>query len=480
MKTWCLLLLLGLTSFAFAAPEPQAPIGMPGMQSHRIKEPVFDGHAYVYEAGKEHTQTVLLVHGLGDNGARDYSNQIPWLARSYHVLAVDLPGFAQSDKNSTAYSPTTYTAFLKFVADRFARKPFTLVGHSMGGVVVLRYAATHPDDLKRLVVVDAPGLLHRAAYTGEFLTHIGLGLLQSRTENTPAAGMLGEDSVGMVTERLNQILGRVEQTNIDPQMILSIPALRQKLLQNDPMRIAGLAVAMEDMSSDIPKIKTETLVIWGKRDRIAPPRTGRLLAHVMPRARLAEIDRAGHVPMEDTPDQFRDVLEPFLERGLAPVLARVRERTRRGDVICAGKSRVVYEGAFDTLTLNRCNKVVISNATVRELRVHDSSVRIEDSDIGGDRGGLYASNATIEMTNGRIEGPVAMTLVASRLDLAGVQVEGRRSAVEGRDVVPVVVEGKKSGPATVSSIVFSISRVRSPHTDAEMHSYYSVVNGKPL
>jgi hypothetical protein len=130
----------------------------------------------------------------------------------------------------------------------------------------------------------------------------------------------------------------------------------------------------------------------------------------------------------------------------------------------------VYEGAFDTLTLNGCNRVVISNATVRELRVHDSSVRIEDSDIGGDRGGLVARNARIEMTNGSIRGPVAMALTASRLDLAGVEVVGARAAAESHD----------AGPAVASSVVFSMCRVRSPVTNGDKHGYAAVVSGKPL
>jgi pimeloyl-ACP methyl ester carboxylesterase len=385
-------------------------------------------------------------------------------------LAVDLPGFAQSDKASAVYSPANYAAFLKHVVDRFARKPFVLLGHSMGGVLALRYASTYPDDVDRLVVVDAPGILHRASYTGEFLTQLGLGFLQSRMANSAAAGALGRDSVGMITERLQQILGRAEQTNLDLQMILTIPALREKLLQNDPMKIAGLAAALEDMSREIPKIKTETLVIWGKQDTIAPLRTGKLLAHVLPHAQLAVIERAAHVPMQQTPDQFRDLLEPFLRQGLAPAPAKTRELTRRGSVSCDRQNGLVYEGAYDQLTLHGCRNVHIGAARVRELRVLDSSVRIEDSDIGGDSGGLYASNASIEMTNGRIRGPVAITLLASRLDLAGVQVEGRRAAVEGLD----------SGAAIVSSVVFSISRVRSPHTDAGMHGYFAVASGKPL
>ena len=471
MRTRCACCVLAIAWFAaVAAQEPARPPGLPGSQSHRIEEPVFKGRAVVYEAGKEHKRTILLVHGLGNKGAGDFADHASWLARSYHVLAVDLPGFAQSDKASAVYSPANYAAFLKHVVDLFARKPFALLGHSMGGVLALRYASTYPEDIDRLVVVDAPGILHRASYTGEFLTQLGLGFLQSRMGNPAAGGALGSDAVGMITERLQQILGRAEQTNLDLQMLLTIPALREKLLQNDPVKIAGLMVALEDMSREIPKIRTETLVIWGKQDTIAPLRTGKLLAHVLPHAQLAVIERAAHAPMQQTPDQFRDLLDAFLRQGLAPAPAKRRELTRRGSVSCDRQNGLVYEGAYDQLTLHGCRNVHIGAARVRELRVLDSSVTIEDSDIGGDSGGLTASNASIEMTNGRIRGPVAITLLASRLDLAGVQVEGRRAAVEGLD----------SGAAIVSSVVFSISRVRSPHTDAGMHGYFAVASGKPL
>jgi pimeloyl-ACP methyl ester carboxylesterase len=427
---------------------------------------VFKGRAVVYEAGRGHPRTLLLVHGLGSNGASDFAEHAAWLARSYHVLAVDLPGFAQSDKSGAAYSPASYAAFLRHVAERFARKPFSLLGHSMGAVVALRYAANYPEDIDRLVVVDAPGILHRAAYTGEFLTQLGIGFLQSRTGGS---GAQAGEPFGMLIERLHQILGRAEQTNLDLQLILSIPAMREKLLQNDPLKIAGLAVALEDLSREIPQLKAETLVIWGRLDRIAPLRTGRLLAHLLPRAQLAVIENAAHTPMQEEPARFRELLEPFLRQGLAPAPAKTQP-ARRGSATCDRRNDLVYEGDYDRLTLQGCRNVRLRAARVRELRVLDSSLIIEDSDIGGASGGLSAANASVAMTNGSIRGPVAITLLASRLDLAGVQVEGRDAAVQAQD----------SGPAAASSVVFSISRVRSPHTDAAMHGYYAAASGKPL
>ncbi len=475
MKQSSVIVGFGLTWFmlmAHGAPEPAVcKGGMPGMQAHRIEASVFNGRAYVYEAGREHTRSVMLVHGVGDAGACDYRVQIPRLARSYHVIAVDLPGFAQSDKTNAAYSPANYAVFLKQVADRFARRPFTLVGHSMGGVVSLRYAALFPKDLERLVVVDTPGILHRHAYTGQYLAYLGLGFLQTKMASSSAGESFGKAAEPMAREKFVDlagiILGRVEQKNIDPEMILSIPPLRDRLLQGDPTRIAGLAAAMENMSRDIPAIETETLVIWGKQDTLAPLRTGKLLAHVLPRAQLTVIEGAAHVPMLEAADRFSAVLEAFLEHGLTPPPKGKAEMKKRGAEKCTARSGAVYEGEYDSLTLSGCQGARISNARIRELRLTDSSVVIEDSDIGGGDVGLHASNATVEMTNGRIHGEIAIVAYGSRLDLAGVQVEGRRAAVEAQ--APLV-----------SSVVFSISRVRSPYTDAAVHGYYTVANGKPL
>ncbi|MGB7540721.1 MAG: alpha/beta hydrolase [Burkholderiales bacterium] len=445
----------GMVAAAVAASPLVAPDDdLAGARAIRIEEPVFNGRAYVYEAGKEHARTILLVHGLGDDGARDYREQIPWLARSFHVIAVDLPGFARSDKANALYSPGNYAAFLKFVADRFVRGPFVLVGHSMGGVVALRYAALHPDDVERLVVIDAPGILYRYALSSQYVSRLGLDFLPPRM-----------DPLAQLAKVARKLLGRIERSSFDPEVILSTPALRDGVLGGDPARIAALAVALEDMSKVLPKVRAETLVIWGKEDAVAQLRTGKLLVGKLPRAQLVVIEHAGHEPMLETPERFRAALEPFLENGLAPAPVRAAEMKKQGDARCERRRNIVYEGEYDSLTLNGCDGIRISNARVRELRVEASTVTIEDSDIGGGDVGLYARGASVEMTGGRIEGEVAIMAFGSRFDLAGVEVAGRKAAMQAPEP---------------SSVVFSICRVRSPYTNGDVHGYYALVEGNPL
>src|SRR5258706_13821407 len=396
-RPWrCLLVAALLFSTAAASAAQEARVR--GTKARRIDEPVFGGQMVVYEAGRGNAREIMLVHGIGEEGARDFRDHIAWLQKSFHVVAVDLPGFGASDKANVLYSPANYALVLKHVVSRFLRGPFVLVGHSMGAVVSLRYAATYPDDVLRLAVVDAPGVLHSSSTTNQVLAHLGLEFVP------PAA-----DPADWLVNLARKLLAPLQQLHLDPQIILSSAQLRQKLLGADPAKIAGLAVVSEDLSRELPKVRAETLVVWGAQDTLAPLRTGKVLALKLPHARLAVIERAGHELMLEAPERFRAVLEPFLERGLPPVPARAAAPlAKRGEGSCQRERNRVFEGEYDSLTLDGCQQAQIRNARVRELRVLDSTVTIDDSRIGGGETGLHAGSSTIVMTGGRADGKAAV------------------------------------------------------------------------
>jgi pimeloyl-ACP methyl ester carboxylesterase len=439
-----------LASAGAAGQEPRVP----GTEAHSIDEPVFNSRVAVYEAGRGNARSILLVHGIGQGGARDFRYQIDWLKQSFHVVAVDLPGFGDSDKGNVLYSPANYARVLKHVADRFLSRPFVLVGHSMGAVVSLRYAATYPGDVQRLVVVDAPGVLHRYATTSQFLAHFGLVYVPPFL-----------DPLERLTDIARRLITPLGRLTLDPQIILSSPQLRQTVLGSDPAKIAGLAVVSEDLSRVLPEVRADTLIIWGARDTLTPLRAGRVLALKLPNARLVVIERTAHVPMLEAPERFRAELDAFLERGLPPAPSSVALPVKHGDGICRNERNRVFEGEYDGLTLEGCSGAHIRNARVRGLRVADSTVTIDDSRIGGGETGLYARNSTIVMTGGRIEGDVAITAIDSRLDLAAIEVEGRTAAV--------------TAPQQ-SYVAFSLSRVQSPHSQGELHDFYTVTPKTPL
>lgn len=447
-----LALLLACAPAAATAPPPE---GFAGLQAHRLEEPVFGGHVAVYEGGRGHARTVLLVHGIGQDGARDWRETVAWLQQSFHVVAVDLPGFGASDKANALYSPVNYARVLHHVAERLARRPFVLVGHSMGAVVSLRYAASYPQDVSRLVVVDAPGILHRHSTASAFLAQLGMEFVPPWLD--PLEGLLNF---------ARKLLTPLARLRFEPRVILASPQLRESLLGADPMLIAGLAVVNEDLSADLAAVRAETLVIWGERDALVPLRTGKVLALKLPRAQLEVIEQAGHTPMLEAPAQFRAVLLPFLEIGLpgTPQL-RTAPLVKKGDDRCRGGRHRVYEGDYGVLAIEGCRQTTIRNARVRELRIADSIVTIEDSRIGGGETGLTARNSTVIATNVRIEAAVAIEAHASRLDLAAVELVGERAALSA---------------SAQSYVVFSFSRVSSPAGRRDLHDFVTVGPDHPL
>jgi pimeloyl-ACP methyl ester carboxylesterase len=446
-----------------AAASASAAEPMPGTATHRVDEPVLGGQVAVHEAGAGTAPAILLVHGIGESGARDFRFQIAWLRDAWHVVAPDLPGFGESDKANALYSPANYARVLKHIADRFIRRPFILVGHSMGGVVVLRYAATYPQDVERLVVIDAPGVLHPLSSTSQFAAYLGASFIPPEV-----------DSSQDIADLARRLLAPLARLRPDPQIVLASPQLRQVLLDGDPARISGLAAVSEDLRDALPRVRMPTLLVWGANDRLAPPRIGRVLERTLPDASLQLMQGAAHTPMLEAPARFRALLEPFLTTGNLPMREpRAPDPVARGDAECRGARGRVFEGQYERLVIEGCARAVVRNARVRELRVVDSSVTLLDSEVGGGRIGLYARNSAVVATGGRIEGDIAILSNASRFDLAALELVGRQAAIRAE-----ADEGASPPPASLA--VLSMVRVRSPKTRGELREVYTITPGAPL
>ena len=132
-------------------------------QQSRINEPIFDGVVHVIETGQKHKKTIILVHGLGYSGLRDWLDVIGQLESDYHIIALDLPGFGESDPTSLQLAPQRYAQLLKWLIPQFSSQKVTVIGHSMGGAISLRFASEFPAMVDLLIMVDTAGVLHRSA-----------------------------------------------------------------------------------------------------------------------------------------------------------------------------------------------------------------------------------------------------------------------------------------------------------------------------
>jgi pimeloyl-ACP methyl ester carboxylesterase len=110
------------------------------------------------EWGQKQAEPIVLVHGFSST-ADAWRRVGDVLEPDYHVIAPDLRGHGQSDWDpQERYSDDQLAADVRKLVQQLHLRPFTLIGHSMGGAVAFSYAASYPGDIKRLVIEDSAPL----------------------------------------------------------------------------------------------------------------------------------------------------------------------------------------------------------------------------------------------------------------------------------------------------------------------------------
>jgi len=141
-----LLLLVAACSCAPVTPPvpPQAVAGA-------VLSP--DGVSIHYTAAGTGSPALVFVHGWSCDGSY-WSNQVPAFARSHRVVAVDLGGHGQSGTNRADWTMQTFGSDVAAVVKTLELDPVILIGHSMGGAVIIEAARRLPDRVRALVAVD--------------------------------------------------------------------------------------------------------------------------------------------------------------------------------------------------------------------------------------------------------------------------------------------------------------------------------------
>jgi pimeloyl-ACP methyl ester carboxylesterase len=131
-----------------AGPVPEvAPYSSRFIEAGKLK-------LHYLDYGTEGRPPMLCVHG-GAAHAHWFDYVAPDFAPDFHVRAVDLRGHGDSEwADPPVYSFEKYASDLNEVVEKLDLSDFVLIGHSMGGMVSLVYAATHPGRVSRLVLVD--------------------------------------------------------------------------------------------------------------------------------------------------------------------------------------------------------------------------------------------------------------------------------------------------------------------------------------
>ena len=253
--------------------------------SYEIKQ---DGKFKFIEEGEG--ETLMLLHGLF-GALSNFSDLIGHFRKTHKVVVPILPLL---DLDLLHTSVGGLQKFVNKFIEQREYKDIHLMGNSLGGHVALIYILKNPEKIKSLILSGSSGLFENGM--GDTYPKRGdKEYIRNKTALTFYDPKLATD------ELVNEVF---EITN-NRLKVIKIIALAKSAIRNN-------------LGEEISQIKQPTCLIWGNNDTITPPFVGKEFHRLMPTSELHFIDKCGHAPMMEVPDEFNKILEAFLAKLKTP------------------------------------------------------------------------------------------------------------------------------------------------------------------
>ena len=238
-------------------------------------------------------EPIILLHG-GGAGAVTWYPSIGPLSKHFQVIAPDIVGYGESDKPDACYDRAYFSQWLKDFLVALKIPKAHIVGLSQGGAIALQFVLDNPQMVDKLVLVNA-------------------GALGAKPSLASMLGMLWLNSFpSALASRFYSRYILFNPANRDPNHShYSLSILNSSGGKNAFRQGKGAAVSKIPDES-LGQIKNESLVVWGEDDKLFAIEHGKAAATIMPNARYAGIQNAGHLPLMDQPDIFNNILLGFL------------------------------------------------------------------------------------------------------------------------------------------------------------------------
>ncbi len=232
---------------------------------------------------------LLILHGWGGSSDSWVKVQEILANQDYRVIVPDFPGFGKSITPREPWGIDDYTGFIFNFIKETKLKDFFLLGHSFGGRVSVRFASLYPERIKSLILCDSagikpePGLKTMIIF---WLARVGNAIF------TPKHLQRFKDSARNIFYIF----------------------LRNKdyVKANGTMKKTIKKVLDEDLFSDLAKIKTKTLIVWGEQDRMVPLEYAHVFKENIENSKLEIIPKAGHSPHLENPKKLSEIILEFL------------------------------------------------------------------------------------------------------------------------------------------------------------------------
>lgn len=269
-----------------------------------------DWTIHYHEAGQGHP--LILIHGSGPGatGWTNFSHNIAALAETHRVIALDLPGWGQSDAVDPERMPVISAGVEAVVQlmDALGFDRAALIGNSLGGAICLEFAARHPERLSHLITMGAGFGAFPTIFSPGGLTE-GLRIVRETYEDPSPAnfrrmvGIFVYDR-SFVTDELCAMRSQASQAR---------PAHLRNFLKALNMGMAGLTrIPPGEMLVKLATCPAPSLFIHGRDDRVVPLENSLNLVSWVPDSQAHIFNRCGHWVQIEHAAAFNALVTQFL------------------------------------------------------------------------------------------------------------------------------------------------------------------------
>ncbi|RCW71957.1 alpha/beta fold hydrolase [Saliterribacillus persicus] len=241
-------------------------------------------HYQVYGEGNP----IILLHGWGTS--LDLFDDLQQsLAANFKVYAIDFPGFGKSEEPKESWDVAEYTEVLTdFIKKLDIQKP-TLIGHSFGGRVSIKYADNNTN-VNKIVLIGSAGV--KPKRKADYYVKVYSYKTMKKVLSLPILNRYKDD----IIQKYRKKVGSADYQSASQVM-------QQTLVK----------VVNEDLTHHMPNIKVPTLLLWGKNDTATPIEDAKVMESLIPNAGLAVIENAGHYVFLEQKKRVAVIIDKFLE-----------------------------------------------------------------------------------------------------------------------------------------------------------------------
>lgn len=232
---------------------------------------------------------LLVLHGWG--GSSDSWTRIQRLLteKGFKVIIPDFPGFGKSVTPPNPWSVGDYLNFILKFLKTIKLDNFFLLGHSFGGRVAIKFAGQYPEKIQKLILCDSAGIKGKPGFKTKIIFLIAM---IGNAVFTPKPLARFKDSARNI---FYGFIRKKDYTKAKGTMKETI----KKVLD-------------EDLLADLVKIKINTLIIWGQKDKMVPVKYAKIFNEKIENSKLEIMPKVGHSPHIETPEKLAEIILKFI------------------------------------------------------------------------------------------------------------------------------------------------------------------------